>query len=69
MGIKKSIVGELKMIKSIECPICNKGKLQINISHGYKVVTSGHLKDLPCIAYCKNCNRKIKYNVVKDEEN
>lgn len=57
-----------KMIKNIDCPICFRGKLQINVANGYKVVTSGHLKDLPCIAYCKNCNRKIKYSVVNEKQ-
>jgi hypothetical protein len=56
------------MIKNIDCPICFRGKLQINVANGYKVVTSGHLKDLPCIAYCKNCNRKIKYSVVSEKQ-
>jgi hypothetical protein len=56
------------MVKIIDCPLCNGGKLKIDISHGYKVVTNGALSKLPCIVVCKTCNRKVKYNVVKEEE-
>ena len=56
------------MIKIIDCPLCNGGKLKIDISNGYKIVTTGALSELPCIAVCKNCNRKVKYKVEKDEE-
>lgn len=64
-------VGELKMIKEIDCPLCNGGKLKINISNGYEVITSGALSELPCIAFCKTCNRKIKYKLEpkKDKKN
>ena len=56
------------MIVEIACPLCNGGKLKINISNGYEVVTSGALSQLPCVCVCKNCNRKVKYNVVKSEQ-
>jgi hypothetical protein len=56
------------MVKIIDCPLCNGGKLKIDISHGYKVVTNGALSQLPCIVICKTCNRKVKYNVVKADE-
>lgn len=55
------------MTKVIDCPLCNGGKLKIEISNGYKVVTTGAMSELPCIAFCKNCNRKVKYKVVKDD--
>ena len=57
-----------EMIVEIACPLCNGGKLKINISNGYEVVTSGALSQLPCVCVCKNCNRKVKYNVVKSEQ-
>ncbi len=56
------------MIQVIECPRCNGGKLYINVSKGYKIVTTGALSELPCIVYCKTCNRKIKYKVEKVED-
>lgn len=56
------------MVKIIDCPLCNGGKLKIDISNGYKVVTNGALSELPCIVVCKTCNRKVKYKVVKQDE-
>lgn len=56
------------MQKIIECPLCNGGTLKIDVSSGYKVVTNGALSELPCIVICKNCNRRVKYKVVKEEE-
>jgi hypothetical protein len=56
------------MVKIIDCPLCNGGTLKIDISNGYKIVTTGALSGLPCIAVCKNCNRRVKYKVEKDEE-
>ena len=56
------------MEKVINCPLCNGGKLKINVSSGFDIVTSGHLKDLPCIVYCKTCNRRVKYTLVKKED-
>jgi hypothetical protein len=57
------------MVKNIDCPICEKGKLQIDIANGYKIVCEGKMSELPCRIYCKNCRRTIKYKVVKDEQN
>lgn len=56
------------MTKVIDCPLCNGGKLKIEISNGYKIVTTGALSELPCICRCKNCNRNVKYKVVKEKE-
>ena len=55
------------MVKIIECPLCNGGKLKIDITNGFKVVTNGALSELPMIAVCKTCNRRVKYTVVKDD--
>ena len=55
------------MVKIIDCPLCNGGKLKIDIVNGYKVVTSGALSELPMIVVCKTCNRRVKYKVVKDD--
>ena len=56
------------MIKEVDCPLCNGGKLKINISNGFDIVTSGKMSELPCICICKNCNRKVKYKLVKSNE-
>jgi hypothetical protein len=56
------------MVVNIDCPICEKGKLQVNIKNGYKVVCEGKMSELPCKIYCKNCRRFIKYKVVKESE-
>lgn len=56
------------MVKVIECPLCNGGKLKVDISRGYKIVTNGAMSELPCIVHCKNCNRNVKYKVVKEEQ-
>lgn len=55
------------MVKIIDCPRCNGGKLKIEVANGYAIRTSGALSELPCIVYCKNCNRKIKYIVEKED--
>ena len=55
------------MVRNYNCPICEKGKLQLNITNGYKVVFEGKMSELPCKIYCKNCRRSIKYKVVKEE--
>jgi hypothetical protein len=55
------------MQKIIDCPLCNGGKLKIEIANGYRIVTSGALSKLPCIAVCKTCNRRVKYSVEKEE--
>ena len=57
------------MVRNIDCPICEKGKLQIDIKNGYKIVFEGKMSELPCRIYCKNCRRIIKYKVVKEEQN
>lgn len=57
-----------EMLREIECPLCNGGKLKINVANGYDIVTSGAMSELPCICICKNCNRKVKYKIVKQEK-
>jgi hypothetical protein len=56
------------MVQTIDCPRCNGGKLKIELTKGYNIQTSGALSQLPCIVYCKTCNRKIKYAIVKEKE-
>ena len=60
-------VGELKMIKEIDCPLCNGGKLKINVPNHCEVVTSGKLSELPFLCVCKTCKRKVKYDIVKSK--
>lgn len=55
------------MEKVIDCPLCNGGKLKIDIEEGYKVVTSGAMRDLPRRIFCKNCNRLVKYTVKEEK--
>lgn len=61
------IVSENGMVKIIDCPLCNGGKLKIYIANGYRIVTNGALSELPMISVCKTCNRRVKYTVVKEE--
>lgn len=52
---------------TIDCPLCNGGKISVETKLDYKPITTGKMKDLPCRAFCKNCNRFIKYALVKKE--
>ena len=56
------------MIVEFDCPLCNGGKLKLNIANGYKVITDGRPSKLPLKKRCKNCNRNIKYIVARDED-
>ena len=67
MSLLKNLSRRTEMVKNVDCPICEKGKLQLNITNGYKVVFEGKMSELPCKIYCKNCRRFIKYKVVKEQ--
>lgn len=54
------------MEKIIACPICENGKLSIEIKDGQRVITSGKFGKYPYKVYCKSCHRFIKYNIEKD---
>jgi hypothetical protein len=56
------------MILEIDCPRCNGGTLKVNVPSGYKVITDGRPSKLPLKKICKNCNRGIKYTVVKEAD-
>ena len=56
------------MVKTYDCPICEKGKLQIDTTSGFKPTFEGKMSEMPCRIYCKNCKRHIKYKVVKEEK-
>lgn len=56
------------MVTTMDCPRCNGGKIKINTANGYKVIADGRPSKLPLKAVCKNCNRNIKYIVVRDED-
>jgi hypothetical protein len=56
------------MVKVIDCPLCNGGKLNINVANGYKIITDGYVSKLPLKKYCKNCNRNVKYLVVHEND-
>ncbi len=59
------------MIKYIECPACHKPYVRVEVSSDdYKVITTGRpLSEMPCQVKCRNCLRKIKYDVVKIQKN
>lgn len=65
---KTPIKSENKMVKYYDCPACcNKG-IKVDINKGYKVVTTGRpMKDFPSVVVCSVCKRKIKYDVIKDD--
>ncbi len=52
------------MQKIIDCPLCNDGKLNIDIANGYRIITDGRPSKLPLKKRCKVCNRNVKYIVV-----
>lgn len=56
------------MVKLVDCPRCNGGKLKINTANGYRIITDGRPGKMPLKIVCKNCNRGIKYIVVKEED-
>ena len=56
------------MQKIIDCPLCNGGKLNIDIANGYRIITDARPSKLPLKKRCKVCNRNVKYTVVRDED-
>lgn len=56
------------MVITFDCPRCNGGKITMNIANGYKIIVDGRPSRLPLKTVCKNCNRNIKYTVVRDED-
>ena len=56
------------MVKIIDCPLCNGGKLNIDIANGYKIIISGYVSKLPLKKRCKTCNRNVKYAVVREAD-
>lgn len=56
------------MVKIIDCPLCNGGKLKIDIANGYKVITDGFVSKLPLKKRCPICNRNVKYIVVREAD-
>jgi hypothetical protein len=51
------------MVKIIDCPLCNGGKLKINIANEYEIITDGYMHKLPLKKRCITCNRDVKYIV------
>lgn len=66
--MKKIPKSENKMVKIIDCPLCNGGKLKIDIANGYRVITDGFVSKLPLKKWCFNCNRNVKYIVVREAD-
>jgi hypothetical protein len=56
------------MQKIIDCPLCNGGKLNIDIANGYRIITDGRPSKLPLKKRCKVCNRNVKYIVVLESD-
>lgn len=56
------------MVIYCDCPACGNKGIKVDINKGYRVVTTGRpMKDFPSVVLCTVCKRKIKYDVVKDE--
>lgn len=56
------------MVKCYDCPACHNKGIKVEVNKGHKVVTTGRpMKDFPSIVLCTVCKRKIKYDVVKEE--
>lgn len=53
------------MVKVVNCPICEKGKLNIFIFKDYEICFSGKISEMFNRVYCTNCKRQIKYKVIK----
>ena len=56
------------MVKIVDCPLCNGGKLKIDIANGYRVIMDGRPSKLPLKKLCKTCNRNVKYIVVREQD-
>lgn len=56
------------MVSYCDCPACGNKGIKVEINKGYKVVTTGRpMREFPSVVLCTVCKRKIKYDVVKDE--
>ena len=56
------------MVKQYDCPACGNKGLKVDINKGYKVVTTGRpMRNFPSVVLCTVCKRKIKYDVIKEE--
>ena len=62
------IMSENSMVKIIDCPLCNGGKLKIDIANGYKIIVDGYLSKLPLKKHFKCFGKDIKYLVVNEED-
>ena len=56
------------MVKTIDCPLCNGGTLNIDIANGFRIITNGYVSKLPLKKRCKTCNRDVKYLVVRESD-
>ena len=56
------------MERIVDCPICDYGKLHIELAKDEKVIMNGRFGKYPYKAYCKKCHRFIKYNIEKEEK-
>lgn len=65
---KNTKKSENNMVKIIDCPLCNGGKLKMDIANGYRIITDGRPSKLPLKKHCKNCNRNVKYIVVREAD-
>ena len=60
---KNTTKSENNMVRIIDCPLCNGGKLRLDISSDFEVITDGYMHKLPLRKRCNNCNRDVKYIV------
>ena len=62
---KNTEVGELKMVKIVDCPLCTGGKLKIEIANGYKIIFDGKPSKMPLKKKCKCQANKTMLTFIK----
>jgi hypothetical protein len=55
------------MEKSVKCPCCKKGDLDLKLGNGYEVDFNRPFKEHTHRTICDNCLRTIKYSVKKSD--
>lgn len=53
------------MEKTVKCPCCKRGKLEIELADGYEIDFNKPFKEHTHRTVCENCLRVIKYSVKK----
>lgn len=56
------------MEKTVKCPACKKGILDIDLDSGYEVDFNRPFKEHTHRTICENCLRTIKYSIKKSKK-